>query len=93
MTTLARSWGIGGLSISPVSITGTTDNGCEEDNKMTIDEAIKILTEWHWPDATHPWKDMEDAIKLGIEALKVTQRNRKYLYKSGEVPLPGETKD
>ena len=93
MTTLARSWGIGGLSISPVSITGTTDNGCEEDNKMTTDEAIKLQGELKALLPEVGFNKYQASTQLGIEALKVTQRNRKYLYKSGEVPLPGETKD
>lgn len=43
---------------------------------MTVEQAIEILTEWHWPDSAHPWKDKEIAIKLGIEALKAIRDYR-----------------
>ena len=36
---------------------------------MTIDQAIKILTEWEGSEYPVHWKDLEDAGKLGIEAL------------------------
>ena len=60
---------------------------------MTIDEAIKIL-ERNAP-KTIPSGEIAhlDAVKLGIEALKRTLRQRKYLVPSSQPLLPGETKD
>lgn len=35
--------------------------------------------------------DFWNAVRLGKEALKLVQRNYKYLSVMGELPLPGET--
>ena len=60
---------------------------------MKLDEAIKILIPAS--KRPQPWldQDLSDAMKLSIEALKLIQRQRPYLFELGEIPLPGETKD
>ncbi len=60
---------------------------------MTIDEAIKILTE----DTQHPtagfMPELKEAEKLGIEALKQIKKDRFMAHPYCLNPLPGETKD
>lgn len=58
---------------------------------ITIGKAIEILTEWHWPDLRHPWRDTEAAIKLGIEALKAIRDLREPISLSMPSWLPSET--
>jgi len=60
---------------------------------VTIDEAIKILTdslEWT-PEAHQP--DIDNAIKLGIEALKRLQAERRNQASLYNYELVGETKE
>jgi len=59
---------------------------------MTIDKAIEIL---HQEVATNPFirqTDLQDALKLGIEALKRLEDNRKGYAIPPNDPLTGETK-
>ena len=60
---------------------------------MTIDEAIKILNEvCNW-DFRHDRQDCDNAVRLGIEALKYVKQNRHFIYPGNIPPLPSETKD
>jgi hypothetical protein len=57
---------------------------------MTLDEAIKIKTQWEKARAFAGNRKLEEADRLSIEALKRVKDQRD----SGEVsfkPLPGET--
>lgn len=60
---------------------------------ITIDKAIEILSE----KVKHPYIRTRlaypDALKLGIEALKVTLKAREGNYASFKLLLPGETKE
>ena len=60
---------------------------------MTIDEAIKILTE----DAQHPtagfMPELKEAEKLAIEALRVIESMRRIAVLDKDNPLPGETEE
>lgn len=60
---------------------------------MTIDEAIKILTTFTFASKTIPRNDVNDAIKLAIEALKRVKGNRLYPQPTVYPLLPGETKE
>jgi len=59
---------------------------------MKLEEAIKILTGFvvNEPDIWEP--DEENALKLGIEAFKAVERNRKLWGDRGVPTLSGETK-
>jgi hypothetical protein len=57
---------------------------------MTIDEAIKLLEIELAPFVTLSTHGTKDAIKLGIEALKRIQRQRKDLFTNEIKLLPGE---
>jgi hypothetical protein len=60
---------------------------------MTPEEAIAILTEAIKNRYLPLCKNLDDATKLGIEALKFKQGwNDGYLFKDGYL-LPGETKE
>lgn len=60
---------------------------------MTIQEAIKILTE-DFPSAAHcSWAEYVEARKLGIEALKSRQEHRHINNHPDQELLPGETKE
>jgi len=58
---------------------------------MTIDEAIEILDSRKAPPLMHPESQYNDAVKLGIEALKHVQAIREIYGKHYPNPLPGET--
>jgi len=60
---------------------------------MTIDEAIKEIEKAiSFAHFTHPSRT-EEALKLGIEALKRLQQGRAGGFPYFNLPLPGETKD
>lgn len=58
---------------------------------MNIDKAIEILTLRAESPFVRANQDTKDAIKLGIEAMKHIQRQRKDLMWSEWKPLPGES--
>jgi hypothetical protein len=58
---------------------------------MTIDEAIKILNHYQVEGEAPCPPKLDDALKLGIEALKKIKRQRLYQFKGEIRPLPGET--
>lgn len=60
---------------------------------MTIDEAIKRLKECN--DVTHrfDWVEFNQAIQLGIQALKRIRDSRVAVYNPINRTLPGETKE
>jgi len=58
---------------------------------MTIDEAIKILTDQIGVAEEFGKVDCMDAFQLGIEALKVIKEFRTGRYKTINSPLLGET--
>ena len=60
---------------------------------MTIDEAIKMLREAKLAGDEDYYRDLGDAIKLGIEALKAIKCGREGLRTEFYTPLLGETKD
>ena len=57
---------------------------------MTIDKAIEILTIINKPGPWEIFPDDIDAIKLGIEALKVCRDLRQEFSRISPAPLPGE---
>ena len=60
---------------------------------MNISKAIEILELEETGDLTAPIQDLNDAIRLGIEALKLIQELRKWGVPRVNHTLPGETKD
>lgn len=60
---------------------------------MRIDKAIRILASFTYSSNVIASNDVNDAIKLGIEALKGRQKQRKYAILSSARLLPGETKE
>jgi len=60
---------------------------------MTLQEAIKVLTDELPYLKSDYGKDFIDSIKLGIEALKRLEHYRKELQSFNIPPLPGETKE
>ena len=58
---------------------------------MKIDKAIEILREWQEDHLTRMTPDFDDALKLGVEALKSIQLLRNRLDASYVNLLPGET--
>jgi len=58
---------------------------------MTIDKAIKLLTLWHNHASPTLKEDYKDALKLGLEALKLVREFRTGRYKTINSPLLGET--
>jgi hypothetical protein len=60
---------------------------------LTLDEAIKYLTESTATGVLHEWDKETEAKRLGIEALKRVQWSRKYEVKFISYSLPGETVD
>ena len=59
---------------------------------MTIDEAIKGLQELGINTIEQLEPEFQDALKLGIEALKAWKQFREGRWVSGRSDLPGETK-
>ena len=60
---------------------------------MKIDKAIEINESLLDGTYDHRDEDMEDALKLGIEALKAIRDVRPTGYGAIDEPLPGETED
>ena len=60
---------------------------------MTLEEAIKILTVQITGGPTPHPQDYIDAMQLGIEALKITLRQRDIDTYTCNTTLPGETKE
>lgn len=60
---------------------------------MTIDKAIKILTNLGNTNPKADTRNYKQALKLGIEALKRVQEHRHYNVASSAIKLPGETKE
>lgn len=60
-------------------------------NKITIEEAIKILTRWQDGNDITSFDDVNTAVKLGIEALKSIRDYRVLRGIDNLLPLPGET--
>ena len=58
---------------------------------MTIDEAIELQETYLEAVEPEAYGDLEEAIKLGIEALKVIKDVRPTDYAAIDEPLPGET--
>lgn len=60
---------------------------------MTIDEAIKILQPYL--DIPENWttQGFDEALQLGVEALKAVKKIRRDGYWSANGMLPGETKE
>jgi len=58
---------------------------------MTIDEAIKILTLDRKMEFEGNSNDLEDALQLGIEALRKWKQMRPKLAHGKRLLLPGET--
>jgi hypothetical protein len=65
----------------------------EEGGAMILDKAIKILNEHACQKMKIFDEDLEEAEKLGIEALKRLQDNRRDPEFDHWVPLPGETQE
>jgi len=60
---------------------------------MKIPKAIELLTHPLNGDTTDTIFDLHDAQKLGAEALKRIQSQRKHFWAEGKNLLPGETKE
>jgi len=60
---------------------------------MTIDEAIKTNQEVLRSDRFLRWPEGQDAVTLGIEALKRLKKARELHLIRNDSPLPGETED
>ena len=60
---------------------------------MKLDKAVEILNDYKMQSAFEATPDFEEAIKLGIEALKRLQRQRSGDLSLIKTPLPGETKE
>jgi len=58
---------------------------------MTIDQAIKILTNLNQQEEIVGWLDIKPAVQIGIEALKRIRRVRKTAGPQSVWLLPGET--
>ena len=58
---------------------------------MTIDKAIETLNHLQLPLKTAEEHDVHLAVRLGIEALKLVQRERLLGINPVETQLPGET--
>ena len=58
--------------------------------KVTIDEAIKLLTRWQDGGDITSSRDVNRAVKLGIEALRREREHRRYPAYYGGLLLPGE---
>lgn len=63
------------------------------DKAMTIDEAIKILTNYAEEAARHNLLDYAAAQKMGIEALKFAQDTEQEFNAWRNIYLPGGTKE
>ena len=59
---------------------------------MTIDKAIKILTNLNQQEEIVGWLDIKPAVQIGIEALKRIEAVRKTVGPQSLWFLPGETK-
>uniref|UniRef100_A0A6H1ZTD7 Uncharacterized protein n=1 Tax=viral metagenome TaxID=1070528 RepID=A0A6H1ZTD7_9ZZZZ len=59
---------------------------------MTLEEAIERLRILHSSPLLYETGDYRDAVRLGIEALKLIKQNRECGWAGVELPLAGETK-
>ncbi|GAI72376.1 unnamed protein product [marine sediment metagenome] len=62
-------------------------------NTMTIDEAIKIKEQHLANNAPYDWLELEQADRLGLEALKAVDSYRKLGPSDLFHKLPGETEE
>lgn len=60
---------------------------------MKLEKAPEVLNDLLCWQEIKPYPDVKDAIKLGIEALKLIVRKRPTLFSLRHPLLPGETKD
>ena len=60
---------------------------------MKIDEAIKKLNTWSHIEVAYPNQELEDAIQLGIEALKRCKYADRINFDGTINLLPGETEE
>jgi len=60
---------------------------------MTLKKAIEILIDHKMQSAFEATSDFEDALKLGIEALKRLNKLRDNYSPYSIAPLPGETEE
>jgi hypothetical protein len=60
---------------------------------MTLERAIKVLTDMGTPDFQDSTENILKARKLGIEALKEIRRARLNNYRFVAVRIPGETNE
>lgn len=60
---------------------------------MKLDKAIKVLGDYKMESAFEATPDFEDALKLGIEALKRHKHNESCFEPGAVKPLPGETEE
>ena len=60
---------------------------------MKLEEAIKILTTHHRDQCTSIDSDTDDALQLGIEALKRRKYQSEQTSKWADIILPGETRE
>ena len=60
---------------------------------MTIDKAIKILTNLNQQEEIVGWLDIKPAVQIGIEALKWRRHCERVNAPNKYDPLPGETED
>jgi len=58
---------------------------------MTIDEAIKLLVRWQDGGDITSFDDVNRAVRLGIEALKIVKITHPGLHTVTRKKLPGET--
>ncbi len=58
---------------------------------MTIDEAIKVLSEYVFEDKPQDITAFDNATRLGIEALKRRKRESERTSRWADISLPGET--
>ena len=60
---------------------------------MNLPKAIEIQTRWKEPESIEETEELDEARKLGIEALKCIERLRRFEYFGYDTTLPGETKE
>lgn len=62
-------------------------------SKLKLEKAIELLTIYAENSRIDLIEDEYDAMKLGIEALKLIKRNRRYTPQPYNVKLPGEDQE
>jgi len=60
---------------------------------MKIEKAIEILEEFRISDPGEDFQDIDDALKLGTEALKAVKDARANNYYTPIATMPGETNE